>query len=194
MLDQQIKDLIRDVPDFPEPGILFKDITPLLQNPAACNLIQNELVTRVGRQHFDASSHQNIDANVQEKYQQIDAIIGIESRGFLFGMLLAQALQVPFIPIRKAGKLPSKVIKQSYDLEYGSSVIEMHADALKPNQRVWIHDDILATGGTAVAAAKLVQQTGAQIAGFVFIIELGFLKGRALISPFSKNIVTLAGY
>lgn len=183
MLDQQIKDLIRDVPDFPEPGILFKDITPLLQNPAACNLIQNELVNLVGRQHFDANSGHHIDA-----------IIGIESRGFLFGMLLAQALQVPFIPIRKAGKLPSKVIKQAYDLEYGSSVIEMHADALKPNQRVWIHDDVLATGGTAVAAAKLVQQTGAQVAGFVFIIELGFLKGRALISPFSENIVTLAGY
>lgn len=191
MLDQQIKDLIRDVPDFPDPGILFKDITPLLQNPAACNLIQNELVTRVGRQHLDANFRQHLDANAGH---HIDAIIGIESRGFLFGMLLAQALQVPFIPIRKAGKLPSKVIKQAYDLEYGSSVIEMHADALKPNQRVWIHDDVLATGGTAVAAAKLVQQTGAQVAGFVFIIELGFLKGRALISPFSENIVTLAGY
>lgn len=173
-LVQRVVSLLRDVPDFPKPGILFKDITPLLQDPAACKAVTLYMAD-------------------QMRSQKADAIAAIESRGFLFGMLLAQELQLPFIPIRKAGKLPFDCLKQSYALEYGTATVEMHTDAIASGKKVWLHDDVLATGGTAIAAAKLIEQAGATVAGFSFVIELGFLKGKENLAPFSKNICTLAG-
>ncbi len=175
MIEQQIKAVVRNVPDFPEQGINFKDINPLLQNAEVCKHIINEFAAHITN-------------------TGVDAIVGIESRGFLFGMAIAQALQVPFIPIRKAGKLPGKTLQQTYNLEYGTATIELQVDAIEPQQKIWIHDDVLATGGTAFAAAQLVQKANAQVHGFCFVIELGFLNGRQVIAPISKNILTLAGY
>ncbi|MFK7901025.1 MAG: adenine phosphoribosyltransferase [Cyclobacteriaceae bacterium] len=157
-LTEKIRSVIRDVPDFPSKGILFKDITPLLQNASLLQDMVRELTTHA-------------------KKVKPDAIAGIESRGFLLGIPLAISLDIPFIPIRKAGKLPYHVLKQSYDLEYGSATIEMHTDALQKGDRVLIHDDVLATGGTAVAAAQLIEQIGT-VVGFSFIAELAFLKGK----------------
>lgn len=153
-----LKSFIRDVPDFPKPGILFKDITPLLSDPDARSLVVDEIIH-------------------QWQHQQITAVAAIEARGFLFGMLIADRLQVPFVPIRKVGKLPFKKKIAHYDLEYGTSSIEIHEDALPPSAGVLIHDDLLATGGTALAAGSLVQQTGGVVAGFSFVINLSFLPG-----------------
>ncbi len=158
-LEQQIKDQIRDIPDFPKPGIIFKDITPILLNPELCN-------------------------SILEAYEQvyekagIDAIVGIESRGFLFGLALATRMKKPFVLIRKAGKLPAKTIAYSYDLEYGSAEIEIHEDAIDEGWKVLIHDDLLATGGTATAAGKLLQQVGAEVVGYSFLVDLSFLEGK----------------
>jgi adenine phosphoribosyltransferase len=172
---EKIKQAIRDVPDFPKPGILFKDITPILEKPLLCREIAKELTTPF------------MDS-------EIDAIIGVESRGFLFGMLMAQQFNVPFIPVRKAGKLPYKTIQYSYNLEYGSATIEVHSDAIKPEWNVLIHDDLLATGGTAAAAAELVLQQGANVAGFSFLVELGFLEGRKHLSQYDAEIISLVDY
>lgn len=161
-LQDKIKSLIRDVPDFPKPGILFKDITPLLENPSVVREIVSEFA-----------------ANYQG--QTVNAVAGIEARGFLFGFLLAQHLGVPFIPVRKAGKLPYKKVSQSYDLEYGSASIEMHLDALEKGWRVVVHDDLLATGGTANATGKLIEALGGEVAGFCFIVDLSFLNGSKLL-------------
>lgn len=155
----QFKDYIRIIEDFPKQGISYKDITPLLMDPKASALALKELTKSLQNQH-------------------IDKLIGIESRGFLFGFLMAQALNVPFVPIRKPGKLPSKTLSQSYDLEYGSDTIEIHHDAIKKGDRVIIHDDLLATGGTASAACQLVNQLGGELVQINFIIELSFLNGR----------------
>jgi adenine phosphoribosyltransferase len=155
----QFKDYIRIIEDFPKQGISYKDITPLLMDPQASALALKELT----------KSLQN---------QQIDKLVGIESRGFLFGFLMAQALNIPFIPIRKPGKLPSKTLSQSYDLEYGSDTIEIHHDAIKKGDRVIIHDDLLATGGTASAACQLVNKLGGELVQINFIIELSALNGR----------------
>lgn len=149
---------IRNVPDFPKPGIQFKDITPVLADPELCEQITKLLID-------------------QWWHHKIDAVVGIESRGFIFGMQLAQALRVPFVPIRKAGKLPYKTYQASYDLEYGSATLELHTDAIAEGKSVLIHDDLLATGGTAKAAAKLIEKSGGRITGFSFLIELGFLRG-----------------
>ena len=157
---EYLKSLIRDVPNFPKPGVLFKDITPLLSNSIARSMVIDEVV----------SHYQN---------QKIDAIAAIEARGFLFGMLLAQRMEVPFIPIRKTGKLPYKKIIAEYNLEYGTSSIEMHEDAVTKGTRVLVHDDLLATGGTAQAAGSLIQQLGGKVAGFSFVINLTFLEGSA---------------
>ena len=175
MLDSKIKAAMRDVPDFPKPGILFKDITPILQNAELCKLITQQIIA---------------DA----KGINIDAVMGIESRGFLFGMLIANALNVPFIPVRKEGKLPFKTINQSYDLEYGSATIEMHNDAVKAGDKVMIHDDLLATGGTANATAMLVKKLGAEVSCFSFIVELDFLNGRNILSPYEAKIMSLVNY
>ena len=130
----------------------------------------------------------------QLKEIKIDVVTGIESRGFLFGLALAQALNVPFVPIRKVGKLPYKTIQQSYDLEYGSATLEVHEDAFTPGQNVLIHDDLLATGGSAGAAAELIQKCGGQVAGFSFLVGLNFLDGEDKLKNYSGNICTLARY
>jgi adenine phosphoribosyltransferase len=173
-LVEKIKKTIRDVVDFPKPGIMFKDISPILEDQALCSQI--------------------VDGFIKELDHKPDAIAGIESRGFLFGILLANKLNVPFVMIRKAGKLPYKTISCSYGLEYGTACIEMHIDALKKNWNVLIHDDLLATGGTAEAAAQLIKQQGADVSGFAFVVELGFLKGKEKLKKHSNNIICLAQY
>lgn len=174
-LRQRISDSIRDVPDFPKEGIVFKDITPLLQDVQLSADITDSLVGYWG------------------SYAP-DAVAGIESRGFIWGHLLAQRLGVPFIPIRKKGKLPSDTHAFAYDLEYGSAEIEMHTDAADVGHKVLIHDDLLATGGTAIAAAELVNMAGAEVLGFSFIVELGFLKGAGGLEKYSKKLHSLISY
>jgi adenine phosphoribosyltransferase len=174
-LHQKIVDTIRDVPDFPKPGILFKDITPLLKDPALCRDITSEMARRL-------------------EGQQVDAIAAVESRGFLFGMMLANALNIPFIPVRKSGKLPYKTIGFEYSLEYGTAKVEIHTDAIKPGWNVLIHDDLLATGGTAAAAAELVLASGGTVAGFAFLVGLDFLKGKEYLSKYSDSIWELVSY
>ena len=151
--------LIRDVPDFPRPGIVFKDITPVLQHPAALRE-SIELMAAVGRE-FNP-----------------DVIIGIESRGFIFGVPIAIELGLPFCMARKLGKLPYDRISEEYALEYGTNTIELHTDAISPGQRAFIVDDLLATGGTAAAVARLVERLNGEVAGFGFLVELSFLEGK----------------
>jgi len=157
------KKYIRQIPDFPKPGILFRDITPLLAAPEAFQCVVQEMMTTL-------------------QGSKIDAIVAIESRGFIIGAPLACQLNIPFVPVRKPGKLPAKTYSVEYALEYGSGRLELHTDALQKGMRVAIVDDLLATGGTAAAAATLVKQCGASVAAFAFIIELAALKGRALLS------------
>ena len=173
-LVEQIKNSIRDVADFPKPGIMFKDITPIFENQILCNNI--------------------IDGFIKTLPSKPDAIAGIESRGFSFGILLANKLNVPFILIRKAGKLPYKTIGHEYALEYGTAKIEMHVDSMKEGMNVMIHDDLLATGGTAEAAAHLVKKQGGSICAFTFVVELAFLNGREKLNKYSNNIICLAQY
>ena len=177
MIKERIKATIRDVADFPKPGIMFKDITPILLDPVLCNDVVEEFAKQF-------SGH------------NIDAIVGVESRGFLFGMLLAQKINVPFITVRKAGKLPYKTISFEYDLEYGSAKMEMHVDALQKGWNVMIHDDLLATGGTAAAAASLIEMQQAKVAGFSFLIALDFLNGKEKLHKYTKaeNIVSLVNF
>lgn len=170
-LEQRIKATIRDIPDYPKKGIIFKDITPVLAEPV--------LVREILEQQVE-----------QWKNHSINAVVAVEARGFIFGSLLAHALQCSFVPVRKLGKLPYKTLKQEYSLEYGTASVEMHVDAIKPGWRVLIHDDLLATGGTAAAAGDLVHKSGGKIAGFSFLINLDFLPGafhleqRFHIKPF----------
>ena len=175
MLETRIKQTLRDVADFPKPGIIFKDITPVLKDAALCA----EITTALAEQLKDV---------------KIDVVAGIESRGFLFGLALAQVLNVPFVPIRKAGKLPYKTIQQSYDLEYGSATLEVHEDAFTPGQNILIHDDLLATGGTVVAASKLVNQLQANVIAYSFLISLDFLNGKDRLNLFSPNTFSLVSY
>jgi adenine phosphoribosyltransferase len=156
---EPLKALIRTVPDFPKPGILFYDITTLLKDPVGF------------AQLIDALAQYYID-------KEIDLVLGIEARGFIFGPALAYRLNAGFVPVRKPKKLPGPTVRVTYDLEYGSDSLEIHADAIEPGQRVVIVDDLLATGGTMEATIKLVQQLGGEIAGLGFAIELDFLKGR----------------
>ncbi len=155
-----LQDYIRDIQDFPKPGIGFKDITPLLLSPEATAFCLETLV----------NSLQN---------QKIDKVIGVESRGFFFGILLAQKLNAGFIPVRKPKKLPFNTISASYELEYGTDTLEMHVDAIQPGDKILIHDDVLATGGTAKAVCELVEQLGGEIVQMNFLMELSFLNGRA---------------
>lgn len=175
MLEQRLKAIIRDIPDFPSKGIIFRDITPILQDQDLCTAIIDEFAARLKGQH-------------------IDIIAGVESRGFLFGMMLANKLQIPFVPIRKQGKLPFKVIAESYKLEYGQATIEVHEDAFEKGCNVLIHDDLLATGGTVVASSKLIEKLGGKVVGYSFIISLDFLNSRGRLTRFSNNIVSLASY
>lgn len=167
-LFEKLRAKIRDVPDFPKPGIVFKDITPILSTPELVDEMLNHKA-----EYFSSYG--------------LDAICGVESRGFLLGLVLANRLDIPFIPIRKAGKLPYHTVKESYDLEYGSAQMEMHKDAFEKGARVLIHDDLLATGGTAEAAAKLVHQIGGEVASFSFIIELEFLGGRERLEKVANS-------
>ena len=159
MLADEIKNAIRDVYDYPKQGIVFKDITPIFDNPI--------LVRKIAK----ALTEQFAD-------EKIDAVASIEARGFIFGSVLANELKSRFIPIRKAGKLPYKTRSQSYELEYGTATIEIHDDAIKPGWRVLVHDDLLATGGTASATANLIKSFDGVLAGFSFLINLGFLPGE----------------
>ena len=174
-LTDKIKNTIRDVPDFPKPGILFKDITPILYDQALVNEIVHDLANRL-------------------KHLQLEAIVGVESRGFLFGLLLANHFNIPFVLVRKSGKLPYKTIQQDYGLEYGKAVIEMHTDSIKPDWNVLIHDDLLATGGTAEATAKLITKFNAKVAGFAFLVGLDFLNGKEKLVNYSNNIICLVHY
>ncbi|MCD8740568.1 adenine phosphoribosyltransferase [Mucilaginibacter roseus] len=175
MIAQKIKQAIRDIPDFPKAGIVFKDITPILKDAELCVGITDAFVEQLKDKH-------------------IDAVAGVESRGFLFGLTLANKLGVPFVPVRKAGKLPYTVKQKVYDLEYGTATIELHTDAFEPGARILIHDDLLATGGTVSAASELIQEMGGEVVGFTFVVGLGFLNGRERIAPVSDNIIVLAEY
>src|SRR5262245_36050507 len=154
-----LKSRLRNIPDFPKPGILFKDITPLLADPRAFHIAIDLFTER-----FLADS--------------VGAVVGIESRGFIFGAAVAARLNASFVPVRKPGKLPAKSDRVAYKLEYGEAELEMHTDALSPRTRVVIVDDLLATGGTASAAAALVARQGAQVIAFAFVVELDFLDGK----------------
>lgn len=175
MLSQKIQSVIRDVPDFPRPGIIFKDITPILMNPT----LSEEVVDGM-RQELNGV--------------KIDAVVGVESRGFLFGMMLANVLGVPFVPVRKAGKLPYKVVSQKYELEYGAAEVEMHVDAIQKDWNVVLHDDLLATGGTAAAAAELIEKLGGKVSAFAFVIELEFLNGTEALKRYSDKMISLVKY
>ena len=169
----QIRAKIRDIPDFPKKGIVFKDITPVLEDPKLF--------------------HRVIDI-FAEKYngEKIDKVVGIESRGFILGAPLAYQLNAGFVVVRKTGKLPYKTIKKSFDLEYGTDILEIHEDAIEPGQRVLIVDDLLATGGTAEAAAHLIQELQGKVAGLAFLIELAFFKGREKLKK--QDVFSLIQY
>jgi adenine phosphoribosyltransferase len=169
----QLKKLIREVPDFPKKGILFYDITTLLRDKTGFARL------------IDLFSEHYIG-------KQIDLILGMEARGFIFGPALAYRLNAGFVPVRKPGKLPAATCRVEYDLEYGSNALEMHKDAIEQGQRVLIVDDLLATGGTAVATAKLASELGGQIAGLAFVVELDFLKGREKLG--SYDVFSLLHY
>ena len=154
-----IENYIRDIQDFPKPGIGFKDITPLLQNAEATQACLDLLVSSL-------------------EGKKIDKVVGVESRGFFFGILLAQKLNAGFVPVRKPKKLPFETISASYELEYGTDTLEMHIDAIQKGDKVLIHDDVLATGGTAKAVCELVEQLGGEIVQMNFLMELSFLNGR----------------
>lgn len=158
-MDFDLKDHIRSVPDFPKKGIVFRDITTLLKDREAFRRAIDLFCERY-------------------KSQRIDKIVSVESRGFIFGSALAQKLGAGFVPIRKPGKLPAETIREEYQLEYGKDAVEIHKDAISPGERILVHDDLLATGGTVLAACRLVEKLGGKITGLCFLIELTFLHGR----------------
>ncbi len=168
-----LRELVRDVPDFPKKGIVFKDITPLLQNPSSLKEIVNKTTD-----HY--------------KNKKIDMIVGAEARGFLFGPAVAINLGAGFIPVRKPGKLPYETASETYELEYGTDTLEIHKDAIKTGDSVLMRDDLLATGGTMAACCKLVESLGGNIAGCAFLIELGFLNGKDLLGKY--DIFSLIQY
>lgn len=170
----KLEQTIENIPDFPKPGIQFKDITPIFLKPELYEDIITDLV--------DFSRG------------KIDAVCGIESRGYLFGIAIAVALKVPFVLIRKAGKLPPPYIGQKYELEYGSAEIEMRTGQIKPGQRILIHDDLLATGGTTEAAAKLVEKQGATVSQFSFLIGLEALQGEKRLQHFNAEVYSILNY
>ncbi len=175
MIEQKLRATVRDVLDFPKPGIVFKDITPILQDPLLCR----EVVSAFREQLKDI---------------ELDVVVGVESRGFFFGMMLAESLNLPFVPIRKPGKLPYTTIQQSYDLEYGSSTIEIHKDAFAKGTRVLLHDDLLATGGTIIAASKLIERMGGSVSAMAFVISLDFLGAKDHLSNYSEKVISLISY
>ena len=164
----RLRNKIRDIPNFPKPGIIFKDITPLVRDPAAMRLAVHQLIQPfLGR--------------------DITAVAGMEARGFIFGSLVAWDLGLPFIPLRKPGKLPYEVQSVDYDLEYGSATLEAHIDAFSVNDKVLLIDDLLATGGTAKASCDLVEKMGAKVEACAFVVELDFLQGREKLSNYEVH-------
>jgi adenine phosphoribosyltransferase len=168
-----LKSHVRQIPDFPKPGILFYDITTLLQNPLALRMTVDRFVWLFAERH-------------------IDKVIGIESRGFMFAPIVAYNLNAGFVPVRKPGKLPAERVRETYDLEYGTDTLEMHRDAIQPGEHVLIVDDVVATGGTAAATARMVESLGGIVAGFGFIIELTFLDGRKKLGD--RDVASLIRY
>lgn len=172
MNEMRIEDYIRDIQDFPKEGIGFKDITPLLNDHEAMVATTKQLLELIGD-------------------QKIDRVVGMESRGFFFATLLAEKLGAGFVPVRKPKKLPFDTISEEYSLEYGTDILEMHADAIKPGEKVLIHDDVLATGGTAEAVCKLVEKLGGEIVQVNFLMELSFLHGRNKLAKYDvKSLLT----
>jgi adenine phosphoribosyltransferase len=167
---ERLRDFIRDIPDFPKPGIVFKDISPLLEDHTALDSAIESLCQPY-------------------KGQNIDAVLGIEARGFIFGPLVAQKLQAGFVPLRKPGKLPAETFSINYELEYGTSQLHMHKNALVPQARVLIIDDVIATGGTAQAGINLAEQANASVVGLAFLIEISFLKGRDGLNGYDVHTV-----
>jgi adenine phosphoribosyltransferase len=170
---EQIKALVRDVPDFPEPGIVFKDITPVLADPMAFSTITDMIVVHFGRGN-------------------VDKVVGIEARGFILASPVAYHFNAGFVPIRKKGKLPWDTVEEEYALEYGTATLDVHSDAVRPGERVLIVDDVLATGGTAKAAASLVEKIGGKVCGIACLIELDFLHGRDKLAGY--ELFTLIRY
>jgi adenine phosphoribosyltransferase len=170
---EQVRSLIRDVPDFPQEGVLFKDITPLLADPIAFSTVIDLLVVHFGRGN-------------------VDKVVGIEARGFIIASPVAYHFGAGFVPVRKKDKLPWRTEASEYALEYGTATLEVHTDAVKPGERVLIVDDVLATGGTAKATADLVERIGGKVVGLAFLIELGFLKGRDRLEGY--DLFTLLEY
>jgi adenine phosphoribosyltransferase len=168
-----LADHIRDIPDFPQPGIVFRDITPLLADPVAFATTVDALVEQVGG-------------------RRVDKVLGIEARGFILAAPVAYRLSAGFVPVRKAGKLPGPVEAQEYQLEYGTDHLEIHHDGLAPGEQVLVVDDVLATGGTAAAAAGLVEKLGASVTGLSFVIELDFLRGRSRLP--GRDVMSLLHY
>ena len=170
-MSEELKKYIRNIKDFPKPGIVFRDITTLLKEPGAVKITLDQL--------YGFSKELNISK-----------VVGIESRGFIFGSMLAERLNAGFIPIRKPGKLPGETESKTYDLEYGNDSIEIHKDAIQRGERILIHDDLLATGGTALAAAQLVEKLGGDVIQFTFVIELTFLKGLEKLKAYDvKSLI-----
>ncbi len=172
-VEEILRSRIRDIPDFPKPGIIFKDITPLLADEVAFSTVIDEIVVSFGR-------------------GTIDKVVGIEARGFIVASPVAYHFGAGFVPVRKRGKLPWETVGETYELEYGEETLEIHRDAIVPGERVAIVDDVLATGGTASATAKLVEQLGGKVQGIAFLIELGFLNGRERLSDY--QILSLVTY
>jgi adenine phosphoribosyltransferase len=170
---EDLKAYIREIPDFPKPGILFYDITTLLQDPLALRMTVDRFVWLFTR-------------------RKIQKVIGIESRGFMFGPSVAYDLNAGFVPVRKPGKLPAEKVRETYELEYGNDTLEMHRDAIQPGEHVLIVDDVVATGGTAAATARMVESVGGVVAGFGFIIELTFLDGRKKLAGY--DVASLIQY
>lgn len=168
-----LRSLIRDIPDHPEPGVVFKDITPLLGDPQGL-----AVTVRAIREQFAGDG--------------VDHVVGIEARGFIFGAPVAHALGAGFVPVRKPGKLPWRTVAEDYSLEYGTDRLEMHVDAITAGQRVLVVDDVLATGGTAAATTRLVERSGATVVGLAFVLELGFLEGRGKLGE--HRVVSLVEY
>ena len=162
---KELKDYVVSIPDFPEPGIIFRDITSILQDAEGLHMAIDQLQEAL-------------------KGVEFDVIAGTESRGFIFGMPLAYNLGKPFVPVRKKGKLPRETIEETYDLEYGTATIEIHKDAVKPGQKVVLVDDLIATGGTIKAAAKLIERLGGEVVKMVFVMELAGLEGRKLLEGY----------
>ena len=167
---KKIEEYVRSIPDFPEPGIIFRDITSVLNDADGLQLAIDSLQERL-------------------KGVEFDVIVGAESRGFIFGMPLAYNLHKPFIPVRKKGKLPRETVEMSYELEYGTATIEMHKDAIRPGQKVVLVDDLIATGGTIEAAAKLVESLGGEVVKILFVMELAGLKGREKLKRYDVDSV-----